>query len=99
MRCCYRRLARASLVLRGLTSVDHDQCAATRNLEGYRLSLPWRQIALSWATSLRTSLTRAEVRGTTVYASAKLPSSETSKVFRLVKHRRCLPGTHRRCFR
>ena len=33
-----------------------------------------------------------EWRVLTVYASAKLPSLETSKVFRLVKHRRCLLG-------
>ena len=43
--------------------------------------------------------TRAEVRGTTVYANAKRPTDETSKVFRLVKHRKCWLGTHRRCFR
>ena len=36
--------------------------------------------------------TRAEVRGTAVYAGAKLPSLETSKVFLLNKHRRCLLG-------
>ena len=42
--------------------------------------------------------TRAEVRGTTVYASAKLSSLETSKVFQLNKSSKVFAREHRRCF-